>query len=171
MPVSANTSIKGKFAHEPSLWSRRSSFNGKQGASSPMTSLILEEGSWRSSSTHHMTNEPRPSARISYCKWRTIMAWERGKSVTCDEKVTVFAYVWVVCYKSIGVALCETDAYPEQLHTKKFTFTALVCFTVSTSYRISQGSIKIWTSYGMILSCYFLESVRHNPQSASQDRC
>ena len=28
--------------------------------------------------THHVMNEPRPSARISYCKRRTRRAWERG---------------------------------------------------------------------------------------------
>jgi len=36
---------------------------------------------WRknaSCGTHHMMNEPRPFARISYCKCRMHRAWERG---------------------------------------------------------------------------------------------
>ena len=39
-------------------------------------------------------------------------------------------------------ALCESDAYPEQFHTKKSKFTALVSFTVLCSYRISLGNTK-----------------------------
>ena len=34
------------------------------------------------------------------------------------------------------------ESYPEQFHTRKSMFTALVSFTISNSYRISQGSTK-----------------------------
>ena len=42
----------------------------------------------------------------------------------------------------LSAALHESDAYPEQFHTEKSKFTALVSFTVFCSYRISLGNTK-----------------------------
>ena len=62
-----------------------------------------------------------------------------------------------------GAALRESDAYPEQFHTEKSKFTALVSFTVVCSYRISLGNTKderlkeLWHD----LSSKKFESVRH----------
>ena len=41
-----------------------------------------------------------------------------------------------------GLVDCKSDTYPEQFHTEKPKFTALVSFTVVFSYRISPGNAK-----------------------------
>ena len=50
----------------------------------------------------------------------------------------------------LGAALCERGTYWSSFHKKK---SMLVGFTVSSSYRTSQGlwRMKIWMSYGVIL--------------------
>ena len=41
-----------------------------------------------------------------------------------------------------GAALHGSDAYPEQFRTDKYMFSALISFTITTSYRISQENVK-----------------------------
>ena len=41
-----------------------------------------------------------------------------------------------------GSALRGSDAYPEQFCTDKSMFSALISFTIATSYRISQENVK-----------------------------
>ena len=57
-----------------------------------------------------------------------------------------------------GAALRGSDAYPEQFRTDKSMFSALISFTIATSYGISQGNMKDED----LKELWHPESVRHH---------